>query len=338
MTVPVFQGFTEATEVNFFLVIAKPSGVVENDLMIAVIVCNANPPIATSSGWTVVQSSQTSAVTITTLYKIAGASEDTSYSFGFFPATVPSYGFIVRITGHNNSTPINVSGLGIGDSATPTCPSVLTDEDDCLILRIFGADDDDITVNSGYPVDTIGITVNKNSTDPNSCSGGAAYEAQASAGASGTAAFALTAAEEWIAMTVAIEPAPTVTVLPDAFALALSQPAPTIEQDYTVLPTTLSLALTLQTPSLSIGCTVSPSALQLVAALHAPTGLFPVQTILPTCFALALSQHTPSLHAGSTVSVSAVLALALTQLEPEDITMITYPPVVYDKYRKVRRI
>ncbi len=138
-----YQSFTEAkapTNVTE-LTINKPAGVVEGDLMVAVVIASYGGD-SSSSGWTVIQG-YISSIACVTFYKIAGADEPDDYTFTW-ASSYQAYGFIMRITGHDTSTPINVSGLATGTSANPTCPSVTTTKDDCLILRIFGADDDDI--------------------------------------------------------------------------------------------------------------------------------------------------------------------------------------------------
>ena len=151
MTVPVFDNFKEAKVSGagaFSITIDKPTSIVENDLMVAVVVAIPQLTI-TSPGWTVIQN-QSSDVTTTTFFKVAGASEPSNYTFSW---GVPSnsYAFIMRITGHDTTTPINISGQAVGTSASPTCPSSTTTKDDCLILRVFGADGDNVTVDDGEP-------------------------------------------------------------------------------------------------------------------------------------------------------------------------------------------
>jgi len=137
MAVPVYQAFAEAKSLTAVTEISinKPAGVVEGDLMV---VCIAKRFTATvsCSGWTTIQEGTNAAIHIATMYKIAGDSEPASYTFSWvLPGQI--YSFIMRITGHDSSTPINISGLGSGTSASPTCPTVTTTLNDCLMLRLL---------------------------------------------------------------------------------------------------------------------------------------------------------------------------------------------------------
>jgi hypothetical protein len=67
-------------------------------------------------------------------YKIATSSEPASY--GFVPNTTNrSVGCILRISGIDTSNPVNVFGALINSGTTYTAPSVITDVDDCLLVR-----------------------------------------------------------------------------------------------------------------------------------------------------------------------------------------------------------
>jgi len=218
---PTYQSFTEAKVAvdGLQITVNKPSGVVETDLMIAVIVTDGSAGTLTApDGWTLFQGASFTGVSTFGFYKVAGTSEDTNYTFNW-STTQEAYGFIMRVTGHDTSSPIHISGLDSATSATPLCPSSTTTVYDCLILRIFGASDDDIIIDSGYPSGTTGITVDKSNTGTSSCSGGAAYETQAATGATGTAWFALTGSEEWMAITLAIQPIGGVSPSPSSTAI-----------------------------------------------------------------------------------------------------------------------
>ena len=113
---------------------------------------------------------------------------------------------VLRYTGHNPVAPINASGISNSTgSLTPTAPSVTTTVVNCKILRVFGADDDDTPYSA--PGDHTARYDGVSSTGNGTCGGGGADTDQASAGATGTAAFSQGAWEEWRAVTVAIAPA-----------------------------------------------------------------------------------------------------------------------------------
>ena len=196
---------TDATSID----LAKPAGVVEGDLMVAFLSKDDDNDITPPAGWSLIESDTGDfAVRVICYWKEAGASEPSNYTFtGDLEQWI---GSILRITGHEVGDPVNISGVATGEDTTPQCPDVATWADDCLILRAFGADDDDITVDTGYPAGHTGLYVDASDTGSGTTSGGVAHKDQATKGATGTADFSLTATEQWVAMTVAISPKDTV--------------------------------------------------------------------------------------------------------------------------------
>jgi len=211
------------------IAVSKPSGTVSGDLLIGVIVTDGNAGTLTSpSSWTPIDSGTAdpggtaNQVTLGAWHKIAGGSEPPSYTWSWTNSEAV-YAFIIRITGHDVSDPIDVWGVATGSSTgasiTVTSPSVNTNVDDTLVLRIFGADR---AMNFGsYPTGHTGITFNSSSGDNTSmyqCTGGAAWQAQAATGATGTADFTAipntSATEEWRALTVVIAPLTDISNLP----------------------------------------------------------------------------------------------------------------------------
>ena len=187
-------------------VMAKPSGVAEGHLMLSIIGKDDDFAITPPGGWNaIVTDDDGTTVRFRADWKEAGGAEPDDYTFtGDLEEWV---GAILRITGHKVGDPINVAAVATGNSSTPTCPDVTTWADGCEIIRAFAADDDDITVDSGYPASHDGIFVNESSSGTGTCSAGAAKTTQATKGATGTAAFSLTLAEGWVAATIAITPA-----------------------------------------------------------------------------------------------------------------------------------
>lgn len=208
MTIPIYQEFTEAKSGSntLSITIDKPANTVEGSLLIAVISTDGDNT-ASCSDWTAIeQTSNGTTSYLGTFYKIVGDSEPANYTFEL-TSNEQVYAFILRITEHDYA-PINISGAATGTSSNPECPDITTTRGSCLILRIFGADDDDITVDSGYPGSHIGITVDESTAGNNTCAGGAAHKNQTTAGATGTAQFTMTASEQWVAHTIAIAPLP----------------------------------------------------------------------------------------------------------------------------------
>jgi len=87
-------------------------------------------------------------------------------------------------------------------SANPIAPSVTTTIDECLILRMFGADDAKKVTD--WPSGTTPIFQEDLGSD--SVMSAAAYHTQTLAGNSGTAQFTMGGADKWVAITIAINP------------------------------------------------------------------------------------------------------------------------------------
>jgi len=188
------------------IIVNKPTGTIEGDLLVAIMSTDGGAlTLGAPDGWTAITNNIGTTHTSRSWYKIAGASEPTSYTFTVSASESIVCG-ILRISGHDSSNPIDVSGTATGTSNAPTSPDVTTTVADTLVLRYFGADDDDMTQDSGYPSAHTGVYVRGSLESWGETSSGVAYTTQASAGATGTAAFSITAAEEWSAVTIAIAP------------------------------------------------------------------------------------------------------------------------------------
>ncbi len=120
------------------------------------------------------------------------------------------YGAILRFTGHDPNVPINISDVAVATNNAPTAPDVLTTRDGCMIFQAFGADDDDV------PYTVPGAPFSEKFNDSYTTTGAAGgCWLQSSKGQTGTGVFGMNAAEEWGAVTVAIQQtvAPTPTTL-----------------------------------------------------------------------------------------------------------------------------
>jgi len=211
---PIFQEFTEAKRGSNeqSLTINTPPGTSEDDLLIAAVVTDASetisPPVG--EGWTQIDhGTGSNRVTMGVWWKLADASESSSHQFTW-GSDEEAYGWIMRFTGHDLSSPINTFGVSSGNNnISPPSPSVTTTVANTLILRIGGFDDDDITVDSTGLVGHTTITMDKsNSGRRDTCAGGAGYVALPAIGASGASNFSLTAREQYRSVTIAIAPEP----------------------------------------------------------------------------------------------------------------------------------
>lgn len=123
------------------IVLTKPSGTVDGDLMVAVLawdVGGSAKTLATLSGWTLIKSDPltygTGFAGFATYYKVA-SSEGASYTWTF-SGTVTSWGATVRISGQNTTTAIDTSNSYVTtsvatssmifvDTITPSGPNEL---------------------------------------------------------------------------------------------------------------------------------------------------------------------------------------------------------------------
>lgn len=90
----------------------KPTGVAENDLLIVTISCDdaSDPDFATPGGWTLLFHFEVTSGgdhQVTCFYKIAGASEPSSYTFTATGNTEQKIGMIRAYRGINTTTPIS---------------------------------------------------------------------------------------------------------------------------------------------------------------------------------------------------------------------------------------
>jgi uncharacterized repeat protein (TIGR01451 family) len=211
---PVQESFSFAGDSrNTSIAGSLPPGTSVGDLLIAIMVTDGDSETLTApAGWTAITGNIGSAHTSRSWYRIAGSSEPGSYTFTVSSNEAITLG-ILRFSGHDPVTPINISGTATGASVSPTSPSVTTTAADALILRYYGADDDDYTGDdTGYPPGHTGV-YRRQSGGTGESHQGVAYVVQASVGATGTASFTQDLGEQWSAVTIAI--APTSAVAPN---------------------------------------------------------------------------------------------------------------------------
>jgi len=206
-----YMGFNEKKEDTDVTSIAVPipDGTSEGDLLIAAVATDDSTTFSTpGSDWKEIEyDSDSSEVTLGIWYKVAGGSEPGSYTFEW-SGEQQAYGWMMRFTGHRPTNPIPPDWVESqsGYSQRPDCPAVTTTVDNCIILRLGAFDDDDIwrdyTGLSGHTT----ITIDESSRSGGTCSGGAGYKYQATAGDSDDADFSLRRREEYVTVTFAIAP------------------------------------------------------------------------------------------------------------------------------------
>lgn len=197
------------------VVVNVPAGVNSGDLLIAAITTDRNEVIGTPPGWIEIAQITDGANHVTTAVfkRISDGAEPANYTFSW-STNERAYGYIMRFTGTTGETIVSTNS-GFGNS--PVSPSVTTTSVDNMILRIGGYDDDDVVIDPATIIaGHTNITQDENNSGNGTASSSAAYVDQAGIGASGTANFSLTNNEEWVTVTVAIEPgaAPPPTPVP----------------------------------------------------------------------------------------------------------------------------
>lgn len=197
------SGFTRTTvsdgSSNTTLTINVPANTVNGDLLIAVLHCNSvvNPNSVTApSGWTQVASNfsvnGTFALHTWIGWRIA-SSEPASYGWTIGADTRDDHGWMFRVTGHDAVNPIDVTGTFTSDTVlNPVAPSITTTSANALAVWICGGKNgsnlaaDDTSVK---PTQATQIVFKKSRTNSNGVGTCVAYEARATAGATGTRTF-----------------------------------------------------------------------------------------------------------------------------------------------------
>lgn len=130
------------------LVINKPTGTVEGDLLIVTIIDDTgeSPAITLPAGWTLLHDLAAGSSLTTVAYKVAGASEGDTYTF----TNTHTYkaGIISRFTKSGGTWDIEASSeaTASGDVTTGS----VTATDSSMLVLCYGSDDAS-TLTSGYP-------------------------------------------------------------------------------------------------------------------------------------------------------------------------------------------
>ena len=211
MALPVYESFNEGKVPSSNCTVSKPSGVESGNLLIGFMSSDGGNETHESpedDSWNIIykgQSEGSGKQTFSCWWKIAGGSEPGSYTFKCTSSTEAVYAWIIRISGTHQTDPIHKKNIGTGDNASVYCPSLTTEVNDCLMLLAFGADHGDVTLDSGFDNGTI-VTVDESGSGAGDCSGGLAWENHATAGNYLGAHVTLTGGEEWVGITLAIQP------------------------------------------------------------------------------------------------------------------------------------
>ena len=211
-----YGGFTEAKSSSGVtsITVSTPGSTAEGDLLIAAVATDGSTESSLAppggEGWTEIDIGDGSNnVTLGVWWKLAEASESSTHQFTW-SGSKETYAWMMRFTGHDPDDPINATAaLGSGNDSTPPSPAVSTTVDEALILRLGAFDDDDISVNNPGLSGHTAVTMDASGSGSGTCSGGAGYVQQSTAGDSGTSSFSLTNSEQSRTVTIGIAPDPS---------------------------------------------------------------------------------------------------------------------------------
>jgi len=134
---PVVQSVATAIGGTGDAIVNKPAGTLPGDLLVACItVEKGSDATIAATGWTpILRTDNSTDAGLATFYKIAGASEPTTYTFELTGQKWAAG--ISRITGYSTAKPIDVSGGQTGAPGDVTAPSVTTTAANTLALAFY---------------------------------------------------------------------------------------------------------------------------------------------------------------------------------------------------------
>lgn len=198
---PVVESWGTNTGSSSSASIDKPSGVSADDMLVVGLTFEkgSDEDLTPPTGWTLIRRTDNSSNSgLATYYKIAGASEPSSYSFDLDNGSKWCIG-IVRLSDVDDVSPIDVSSGNTGSGTSTVASSVTTTGNSELILLYYTNKKD---ANYSTPSGATEVY-----DDPNSSGGQPsnmlAYTTQAVAGATGDYTSTATESESWAAQQIA---------------------------------------------------------------------------------------------------------------------------------------
>ncbi|MGH7313504.1 MAG: PQQ-binding-like beta-propeller repeat protein [Candidatus Rokuibacteriota bacterium] len=136
-----FRSAAEAASGSLTLTINRPTGTVQDDVMIATIGFRPNTATITPpSGWTLVRRTDNAGGTPSSLAvyrKVAGSSEPSNYSWSF-STSAGSAGGIMTFAGVDTGSPVNAdNGQNTPASLTHSTPSITTSDANTMLVASF---------------------------------------------------------------------------------------------------------------------------------------------------------------------------------------------------------
>ncbi len=199
------------------------------DLLLAAIATDGTVTVTTPTGWTLINGGSSGggggqAATLYTFYRIASGGDIGGSQTFTYGSSEQTAGGILCYGGVDSSDPLDGIAAATGQSDSPTAPSVTTTVDATRVVRLYVADDND-TSGSPYPSGHAGrYNIATSIFTAGEVTTGAADITQGTAGATGGAAFDLSASEHWRALTIALAPdSSDASLLPGHWELRIDQ-------------------------------------------------------------------------------------------------------------------
>ncbi len=185
---------------------AQPAGTLENDLLIAQIGLRSGSPSITTvpAGWALAASQSRGDMTQLVYYKIAGAAEPATYTWGFGSSYRLS-AVLSAFRGVDTAAPIMAVATASGSGSSVTAPSVTTTASDAMLLGYFSTRNGNATFTP--PTGMSEFSDWGGSAGPNGVGVAGAYEIIPSAGTTGTRTAVAKVNTDNTAIAVALKPA-----------------------------------------------------------------------------------------------------------------------------------
>jgi hypothetical protein len=237
------------------LTIAAPSGVAQNDVLVAAVYWDGSgkPSISPPTGWHLVRqdgSSRDQQVAI--YYTVAGATAPANYSWTSSKSQALT-GIISDYTGVNTSNPIDVQGGATGTSTNAAAPSVTTSTSNDLLIGVWSAWNGNLTLS---PPSGMTARFGFSNNDPITL----ADKSIGASGSTGTQTETSSSAPGfWTGQSVALRPAGTSTSGATNTPTNTPTTAPTSTRTPTPTNTPVSTSTPAPTASYTTSAMVSPA-------------------------------------------------------------------------------
>lgn len=182
--------------------ITLPSGLQEGDLVIVAVGSDGSLPNQ-PSGWVNLNNTANGTEYARTVYKVMGATPDTSVSISGL--STASAAIAIGIRGFDSTTLFDATAtVATGSTGMPNAPSITTVNNNSLVIALGFLDDDNVQSSVTAPSGYSNLSVIQSSTAGQTVM--LATKSVSSFGVEDPAQFGGTGDDEWVALTIAIRP------------------------------------------------------------------------------------------------------------------------------------